>query len=157
MEYTDYYVARGPASEVANKLKPIASKALLMDEQADFIPFVRMGDDTMLFNAFPWLLSVFDAEGGAWGFVLMIDAKEVARGTYGENSEWGIDRKMNGFEGDLDAAADGLDTTTAELEACFTDDGVEKFCKLVGFDHAYMLYPHESQMPDGVSLLSDFG
>lgn len=157
MEYTDYYVAKAPLAAVLAKLKPIVSKALIMDDQADFVPFVRIGDDTMLFHAFPWLLSVFDAEGGAWGFVLRIDAEEIARATFGVNAEWGISRKMNGFEGDLNAAAVGLDVTTTELEACFNDEGVEKFCKLVGFDHAYMLYPHEAQIPDGVNLLSDFG
>lgn len=157
MEYTDYYVAKGPAADVAGKLKPIASKALLMDGDENFVPFVRMGDDTMLFRAFPWLLSVFDAEGGAWGFILRIDAEEIARATFGVNAEWGISRKMNGFEGELDAAASALGTTASALEACFNDEGVADFCKLVGFEHAYMLYPHEAQIPDGVNLLSDFG
>ena len=26
-----------------------------------------------------------------------------------------------------------------------------------GFEHQYMLYPHEDEMPDGVTLLSEMG
>lgn len=156
MEYTDYYVAKGNAATLRLTLEECADKALVADSpDAGFSPFVAVGTPDDFESRFDWLLSVFDAEGGAWGFQLYIDGAEIASATYGENAEWGIDLSDNGFTGDMDATAGALGTTTAALEACLNADGVEAFCRAVGFEHQYMLYPHENEMPDGVVMLSD--
>jgi len=155
MEYTDYNVVRGPAEKVREALGALTHSAILVDHQGAFVPFVMSGDTGVLPKTFDWYLSVFDAEGGAWGFTLCVDGEEVGTATYGENAEWGIDAADNGFRGDLAATATGLGTSAAELEACFDADGVERFCQLVGFEHQYMLYPHEREMPEAIVLISE--
>jgi hypothetical protein len=100
-------------------------------------------------------MRVFDAEGSAWGFELWIKGKKIASATYGENLEWGIGEDDNGFEGDQAKTAALLGATPAKLKKCLDEAGVEKFCKLVGFEHQYMLDPHEREMPKGVTLMSE--
>ncbi len=157
MEYTDYNVVRGPAAAVREALAGVTDSAVLIDGQGDFVPFVMSGDTGVLPKHFDWYLSVFDAEGGAWGFTVCVNGAEVGTATYGENAEWGIDAKDNGFRGDLAATADALGTNTDALEKCFHSDGADAFCKLVGFEHQYMLYPHEHEMPEAIVLLSEMG
>ncbi|MBO6938304.1 MAG: hypothetical protein JJ863_25265 [Deltaproteobacteria bacterium] len=157
MEYTDYNVVRGPAAKVRKALAEVTDSAVLVDDQGDFVPFVMSGDTGVLPKHFDWYLSIFDAEGGAWGFAMCVDGAEVGAATYGENAEWGIEAKDNGFRGDLTATAKAIGASTEALEKCFHSDGADAFCKLVGFAHQYMLYPHEHEMPEGVVLLSEMG
>jgi hypothetical protein len=155
MEYTDYNVVRGPAAAVRETLAAVTDSAVLVDTQGDHVPFVMSGDTSVLPKHFDWYLNVFDAEGGAWGFTVCVDGEQIGTATYGENAEWGIDAKDNGFEGDLDEVAEALGTTSDALEECFDPDGVERFCRLVGFEHQYTLYPHEREMPPAIALLSE--
>lgn len=159
MEYTDYWVVRGDAKKVRTKLAKLVSGGVVMDaEKSDLAVFVVEGHsaldhDSKLPDAFDWLLGIWDAEGGAWGFELYVKGESLGSATYGENAEWGIDESMNGFEGDVAKAAKALGITTKKLESCLDDAGVEKLCKLVGFEHHYTLYPRD--LPDEVMLLSE--
>jgi len=157
MEYTDYNVVRGPATAVRETLGPVTESAVLVDTQEPLVPFVMSGDTSVLPKHFDWYLSVFDAEGSAWGFAVAVDGEQVGTATYGENAEWGIDAKDNGFEGDLEATAKALGTSSAELQQCLDPKGVQRFCALVGFEHQYALYPHEHDMPPAIALLSEMG
>lgn len=155
MEYTDYNVVRGPVESVRQTLAAVTESAVLIDDQGAFVPFVMSGDTKTLLEHFDWYLSVFDAEGSAWGFTLCVDGKEIGTATYGENAEWGIDAADNGFDGDLAATAEALGTTREALEKCFDADGVESFCEQVGFTHQYTLYPYEREMPEAIVLASE--
>lgn len=157
MEYTDYYVAKGSADDVRGKVEKACKQGVVVDGLGDFVPFVAVGKTDRLPKTFGWLLRVFDAEGSAWGFELWVDGKQLGSATYGENAEWGIDGDDNGFDGDEAKVAEALGATAAKLRKCLNDDGVERFCKLVGFEHQYTLYAHEDEMPDGVTLLSEIG
>ena len=157
MEYTDYWVARGDAATVRDALAKVAKKGVVIDGDG-FAFFVSdehsaLDHDKKLPAKFDWLLGVWDAEGSAWGFELYAKGKHVASATYGENAEWGIDEDMNGFEGDVAKTADALGIKKAKLEKCLDADGVEKFCKAIGFEHQYTLYARD--LPDEVMLLSD--
>ena len=156
MEYTDYFVARGNLEDVSAAIAGRVERAVIVDGlEGGFVPFVVAGAGEGFVESWDWLLSVFDAEGGAWGFRVMVEGAEIASAVYGENAEWGIDRADNGLEGGLEAAAAALGVAADKLEACLHDRGVETFCQLVGFPHQYMLYPHEDEMPDGVSILGE--
>jgi len=158
VEYTDYFVAKESGEKLRPKLKKLFKRGMIMDTDADsgFTPFVVIGKTDKLSTKLPWLIRVFDAEGSAWGFTLWIDGKQVAKATYGENSEWGISKKDNKFTGDVAAAAKALGATAAKLEKTLNAKGVDKFCKLVGFQHQYMLYPHERELPKNIMLFSEF-
>ncbi len=155
MEYTDYYVAKGTPAALRDKLSGLADKGIIVEPDGELVPFVVADPVEEFDSKWDWLLSVFDAEGAAWGFRLIVDGDEVASATYGDNAEWGIDRSDNGFEGDVDQVSAALGTTVNELKACMNDEGAVSFCKAVGFNHQYMLYPHEHEMPDGIVLMSD--
>ena len=155
MEYTDYFVAKGTPEFVRKKIREYANEALIIDYQKDFVPFVVYENEKNFEKKWDWLLRVFDAEGSAWGFDLYVSGREIITATYGENMEWGIDLSDNGYKGNLEEAAKELDVKKSQLEKCLNDQGVEKFCKLVGFNHEYMLYPHEDEIPDGVYFLSE--
>jgi hypothetical protein len=156
MEYTDYYVARGSLDDVRAEISRRADRAVIVDGlDGGFVPFVAAGAGKDFDEGWDWLLSVFDAEGSAWGFHVIVDGVEVARAVYGDNAEWGIDAADNGLDGELDAAARALGVAAGKLEACLRDDGVEDFCELVGFTHQYMLYPHEDEMPDGIVTMGE--
>ena len=157
MEYTDYFVAKESGTALRPKLKKSFKRGMIMDTDASagFTPFVVLGKTDKLPTKLPWLIRVFDAEGSAWGFTLWIDGKEIAKATYCDNAEWGISKKDNKFVGDTAAAAKALGTTAAKLEKTLNAKGVEKFCQLVGFQHQYMLYPHEREMPAGIGLFSE--
>ena len=155
MEYTDYWVAKGTAGEVREALEGVVEKAILIDDLKGFVPFAAVGTEKKIVKAFDWILSVFDAEGAAWGFTICMDGKQVATATYGDNAEWGISRKDNGFEGDMAEAAKALGISEKKLKGCLDDEGAVKLCKAIGFNHQYMLYPHEDEMPPGVVLMSD--
>lgn len=156
MEYTDYYVAKGDKTTIKQIIEKEVTDAIIDDVQDGFIPFIVWDADEDFEEKWDWLLSVFDAEGGAWGFTLYNSGKELFSATYGENSEWGIDLSDNGYEGDLNKAAEVLGVKVNALEKCFNPHGVEKFCKLVGFEHRYMFYPYERENPNGIFLLSQF-
>ena len=154
MEYTDYWVVRGDAAKVRTTLAKIADEGVVIDGVGDLVPFVIDGHtEKKLLKSFDWLLRVWDAEGGAWGFDLYVKGKMVTQAIYGENAEWGIDEDDNGFDGDIDESATLLGTTKKKLEKCLDESGVEKFCKAVGFEHHYMLYPRD--LPGEVMLLSE--
>lgn len=154
MEYTDYYVVKDDLGKLQTVLEELTDEAIIMDDAPPFFPFVGDSlDAKKLIKKFDWLLSVFDAEGGAWGFELNHEGESVGSATWGENSEWGIDSSMNGFEGDLEKTAEVLGTTSAKLQSCFDDGWADEFCALVGFEHRYMLYPRD--LPPGVMLISD--
>lgn len=160
MEYTDYWVVPGEAAAVRDLLCEVGDAGLVLDDAGSgLVVFVLEGhssldgDNADLAKRFDWLLGIWDAEGGAWGFELYAAGKSIAAATWGENAEWGIDESMNGTEGDLAEAAKVLGTKTRKLEACMNDEGVERFCKAAGFEHHYTLYPRK--LPDGVRLLSE--
>lgn len=155
MEYTDYYVAKGNAAATKEIIEKEVNYAIIDDMQNDFIPFIVWDSNEDFENKWDWLLKVFDAEGSAWGFTLFKKGKEIFSATYGENMEWGIDLTDNGFEGDLSKASEEFGVKLNKLEKCLNDKGVEKFCKLVGFEHRYMFYPHEREKPDGIFLFSE--
>ncbi len=158
MEYTDYCVAKGGGDAVCAILAPLAEGAFVIDNQGDFVPFVAIWKAKLRgrwVRSFDWLLTVFDAEGSAWGFSISVDGEELGKATYGDNCEWGIDADDNGLHGELDVVAEALGMTSSELEACLNDEGVDRFCKQVGFAHQYTLYPHERGMPEGVGRLSE--
>ena len=120
MEYTDYNVVRGPVESVRQTLAAVTESAVLIDDQGDFVPFVMSGDTKVLLEHFDWYLSVFDAEGGAWGFTVCVGGEEIGTATYGENAEWGIAAKDNGFRGDLAATAEALGTSVRTVEREWT-------------------------------------
>jgi hypothetical protein len=155
MEYTDYFVTKGNIDSVHSKIKKEAKKAIIMDNEGDFIPFVVLQVKDNFEKKWDWLLKVFDAEESAWGFDLYISGKNIMSATYGENAEWGINLSDNGSKGNKSEAADALKINVEDLEKCLNDRGVNKFCELVGFAHQYMFYPHEGEMQDGVFLLSE--
>jgi hypothetical protein len=158
VEYTDYFVAKESGAALRSKLKKLFKRGMIMDTDtaASFTPFVVLGKTDKLPTKLPWLVRVFDAEGSAWGFTLWIDGKQIAKATYGDNAEWGISKKDNKLVGDASVAAKAFGTTTAKLEKTLNAKGVEKFCKLVGFQHQYMLYPHERELPEDIGLFSEF-
>lgn len=156
MEYTEYYVAKGNIEIVKNIIKKEVNEAVIDDFQEKFMPFIVWDANDDFEKKWDWLLKVFDAEGSAWGFTLYNASKEIFSATFGENMEWGIDLSDNGFKGDLNVAADAFGVKINKLEKHLNANGVEKFCKLVGFEHRYMFYPHEREKPDGVFLMSEF-
>ncbi len=159
MEYTDYWVVKGEPTEIRTRLQKVAKKGVVVDvDESELVAFVVEGYSVLdapkkLAKQFEWMLGVWDAEGSAWGFDLWIDGKVLASATYGENAEWGIDEDQNGFEGDVAATAKALGMTKKKLEKFLDEDGVEKFCKAVGFGHHYTLYPRN--LPKGVMLMSE--
>lgn len=155
MEYTDYYVAKGKIETAKEIIEKEVHHAIIDDSQDDFFPFIVWDSNEDFENKWDWLLKVFDAEGGAWGFSLYKSGKIIIKATYGENSEWGIDLEDNGYEGDLNEAAEELGVKISKLEKCLNDKGVEKFCKLVGFEHRYMFYPYEREKPEGIFFMSE--
>ena len=156
MEYTDYYVAKGKLEVTKEIIKKEVNHAIIDDRQDDFFPFVVWEANEDFENKWDWLLKVFDAEGGAWGFTLFKLGEPIMSATYGENSEWGIDLSDNGYKGDLNESAEELGVKVSELEKCLNDKGVEQFCILVGFEHRYMLYPYEGEEPEGVFFMSQY-
>jgi hypothetical protein len=155
MEYTDYYVVKGTPANVRKQLAKVSKKGWIVDGAKTFVPFVVAGKTDKLPKTFDWLLRVFDAEDSAWGFTLWIGGKQIADATYGENDEWGISEDDNGFEGDEAATAKLLGTTPAKLTRCLNERGAAKFCRLVGFEHQYLLYPHEKEMKPGITVLGE--
>ncbi len=159
MEYTDYFVVRSDAEALAEKLAPLSDGALLMDDGGGpLLPFVALWKPAArktYVAQFDWLLSVFDAESAAWGFSICVSGEEVGSAVYGDNAEWGIAKKDNGLTGELEAIAEALGVPAAKFSECLHEGGVEGFCTLVGFEHAYMLYPHERELKgQGIQRIS---
>lgn len=161
MELTDYWITKGSFESVAKTLSnsDTVNSAVLLnwDDIDNIVPFVvSYQNKDAFYQSFPWLVHIWETEGHAWGFEVLVNEIQIGQGLFGESVEWGVNRSQNGLQGELSAVASALGITSEQLKATLHDLGVEDFCKLLGHPFQELAYPRD--IPDhGIYLATQMG